>query len=45
VWSAIRFLKAKNVHPAETHTWILEVFYGGGAMNEGDVRKWSRLLK
>jgi hypothetical protein len=34
VWSVIGFLNGKNVHLAEIHRQILEV-YGKGAMNEG----------
>jgi hypothetical protein len=40
----IQLLKAKNVHLAEIHGQIDEV-YGEGAMNNGNVRKWLQLFK
>jgi hypothetical protein len=39
VLSVIRFLNPRNVHLAEIHRQIVEV-YGEGVMNEGNVRKW-----
>jgi hypothetical protein len=42
VRSVIRFLNAKNTHPAEIHRQLVEV-YGEGVMNEGNVRKWCCL--
>ena len=36
--------KAKNVHLAEIHSQIDEV-YREGAMNNGSVRKWCQLFK
>jgi hypothetical protein len=38
VWMVIRFLSAKNVHPAEIHRRIVEVF-GEGASFERNVRR------
>jgi len=35
VWSVIGFLNGRNVHLAEIHRQIVEV-YGKGAMNEGE---------
>jgi hypothetical protein len=43
VRSVIRFLNAKKVRPAEIHRQLVKV-YGEGVMNDGNVRKWCRLL-
>jgi hypothetical protein len=43
VRSVILFLNAKSIRPAETHRQFVEV-YVKGVMNEGNVRKWWRLL-
>jgi hypothetical protein len=42
--SVIRFLKAKNVHPAEIHRRIVEVC-GECAINERNAKKWCRLFE
>ena len=39
IWSVIRFLNAKNFHPAEIHKQIVKV-YGEDVMNEANVKKW-----
>jgi hypothetical protein len=44
VRSVIRFLNAKNFLQAEIYRTFVEV-YGGGAVNEGYVRKWCRLFE
>lgn len=41
--SAIRFLTAKNVKPAEIPRQIKDV-YGENAMSDGMARKWLRLI-
>ncbi|GBM73885.1 hypothetical protein AVEN_40147-1 [Araneus ventricosus] len=41
VRSVIRFLKAKNVKPAEIHPHLVEIC-GENAMTDGMVRKWIR---
>jgi hypothetical protein len=41
IQSAIRFLNARNVKPADIHCQICEV-YGENAMSDGMVRKWVR---
>jgi hypothetical protein len=43
VRSVIRFLKSKNIRPAETHRQLVEV-YGEAVMDEGNVRKLCRLF-
>jgi hypothetical protein len=44
VQTVIGLLNTKNVHLAEIHRQIVEV-YGKNAMNEGNVRKWCWLFK
>ncbi|GBM97148.1 hypothetical protein AVEN_195491-1 [Araneus ventricosus] len=41
VSSVIRFLKAKEVKPAEIHRQLVEI-YGENVMTDGMVRKWVR---
>ncbi|GBM92642.1 hypothetical protein AVEN_107058-1 [Araneus ventricosus] len=41
VRSAMRFLNAKNVKPAEIHRQLIEI-YGENVMTDGMVRKWVR---
>ncbi|GBN30349.1 hypothetical protein AVEN_252944-1 [Araneus ventricosus] len=41
VRSAIRFLNAKKVKPAEIHSQLVEI-YGENVMTDGMVRKWVR---
>ena len=43
IWSVIRFLKARNVLPSETHHQICQV-YGDNAVSDGMVRKWVRMF-
>jgi hypothetical protein len=37
--SVLKFLNAKNVHPAEIYPQVCED-YGENAMNDGMVRRW-----
>jgi transposase len=39
----IKFLNAKNVHPAEIFRQVCEV-YGENAMSDGMVRRWCRMF-
>jgi len=39
--AVIRFLKANNIHPADIHRQVCEV-YGEGAMSGSMVRRWCR---
>ena len=41
--SVIRFLKARNVIPSETHHQTFQV-YGDNVMSDGMVRKWVRMF-
>jgi hypothetical protein len=41
--SVIKFLNAKNVHPAEIYWHICEV-YGENAISDGMVRRWCRMF-
>ena len=41
--SVIRFLKARNVLPCESHHQICQA-YGDNAMSDGMVRKWVRMF-
>jgi len=40
----IQFLNANNIHTAQIHRQIVEV-YGEGAISEGNVRNWYHLFK
>ena len=42
--SAIRFLNARNVKPADIHRQICQV-YGENAMSDGMVKKWVRKVQ
>ena len=46
LWRAVgdKSFNGKNIHPAEIHRQIVEV-YCEGATNEGAMRKWCRLFK
>jgi hypothetical protein len=41
IWSVIRFLKARNMKPADLHCQLCEV-YGEHAMSDSVVRRWVR---
>ena len=41
--SVVRFLKAKNIKPAEIHLQLCDV-YGEHAMSSSVVRRWVRLF-
>jgi transposase len=45
IYTAIRFLHAKNMSAAEIHRKLCTTVYGQSVTSEGTVRQWYRRFK